>query len=94
MASRAHRSLAVNLPCGQLRVGLSTNADHYHRSANAPSTWAVGSIGIYSTSLQPQLELPHPAEGELAEGGDTGGGEGVSHRRPGPMSGQGHQRYM
>ena len=38
---------------------------------------AGGSIGTYSPRLQPELEPPDSAEGELADGGDTSGGENV-----------------
>src|SRR5579859_990769 len=46
----------------------------YHRTEYCSKTSASGRIRIYSTSLQPALELPHSAEGEPAEGGDTHGG--------------------
>ena len=35
---------------------------------------------MYLTSLQPEVELPDTAEGEPADGGDTGGGEAFPRR--------------
>src|SRR5688572_25926186 len=49
----------------------------YHLTAICSRNCACGSVGQYSTLLQPILELPHSAQGEPLEGADSCGREGI-----------------
>jgi hypothetical protein len=53
----------------------------YHRTIYCFNTCVAGNVGQYSTSLQPELELPADPVREPGEGAGTGGGEAVYGRQ-------------